>query len=196
MGKVFRAFKFIKYLLNIFVSNLSYRYKLYLLNYTKKGLLIEENVKIIRLDKFSVGDNVIIHSGCTIYCCGAAPEYRTNGKIRIGDNVELGWGCVLHGGGADIVLESDSTLGPCVIILSESSNHIDPNTLIRLQRKRMGNVTIRKGAFIGAGSIILPGVTIGEGAVVGAGSVVTKDIPDFSICVGVPAKQLNSRKQL
>lgn len=49
-------------------------------------------------------------------------------------------------------------------------------------------VHIGRGAHIGMGSILLPGVTIGEGAVVGAGAVVTKDIPPYSIAVGVPAK--------
>lgn len=51
-----------------------------------------------------------------------------------------------------------------------------------------GKVIIKDGAHIGIGSIIMPGVTIGEGAIVGAGSVVTKDIPAYSIAVGVPAK--------
>ena len=49
-------------------------------------------------------------------------------------------------------------------------------------------VTINEGAYIGMCSVILPGVCIGKGAVVGAGSVVTKDIPDYTIAVGVPAK--------
>lgn len=45
-------------------------------------------------------------------------------------------------------------------------------------------------AWIGAGSIILPGVTIGEGAVVGAGAVVTKDVPPYTVVVGVPARPI------
>ena len=49
-------------------------------------------------------------------------------------------------------------------------------------------VTIKDKAWIGFNSIILKGVTIGEGSIVGAGSVVTKDIPDWSIVGGNPAK--------
>ena len=49
-------------------------------------------------------------------------------------------------------------------------------------------ITIKDGAHIGIGSIIMPGVTIGKGAVIGAGSVVTRDIPDYCIAVGAPAK--------
>lgn len=49
-------------------------------------------------------------------------------------------------------------------------------------------IVIKDGAHIGIGSIIMPGVTIGEGAVIGAGAVVTKDIPDYCLAVGIPAK--------
>lgn len=49
-------------------------------------------------------------------------------------------------------------------------------------------ILIKDGAHIGIGSIIMPGVTIGRGAVIGAGAVVTKDVPDYSLAVGVPAK--------
>lgn len=49
-------------------------------------------------------------------------------------------------------------------------------------------VTLKKGCVVGIGSIVLPGVTIGEGSIIGAGSLVTKDIPDWCIAVGNPAK--------
>ncbi|PKL88791.1 MAG: acyltransferase [Ignavibacteriae bacterium HGW-Ignavibacteriae-2] len=51
-----------------------------------------------------------------------------------------------------------------------------------------GKVIIKDGAHIGLGAIIMPGVIIGEGAVIGAGAVVTKDIPPYTLAVGVPAK--------
>ena len=51
-----------------------------------------------------------------------------------------------------------------------------------------GRVTIKKNAWIGMNVTICPGVTIGEYAVVGAGAVVTKDVPDYGVAVGTPAK--------
>ncbi len=51
-----------------------------------------------------------------------------------------------------------------------------------------GKVIIKKNAWIGMGATICPGVTIGEYAVVGAGAVVTKDVPDYAVVGGVPAK--------
>lgn len=53
---------------------------------------------------------------------------------------------------------------------------------------KVGKVIVKDGAHIGFGAIIMPGVTIGEGAVIGAGAVVTKNIPAYSVAVGVPAK--------
>lgn len=53
-------------------------------------------------------------------------------------------------------------------------------------------VTIRRGAQIGMGTIIMPGVTIGEGAIVGAHAVVSKDIPAWTVAVGNPAKVIKN----
>ncbi len=53
-------------------------------------------------------------------------------------------------------------------------------------------VVIEDGAHIGIGAIIMPGVTIGKGAVIGAGSLVTKDIPAYSVAVGIPAKVIKT----
>lgn len=57
---------------------------------------------------------------------------------------------------------------------------------------KVGKVIIKDGAHIGIGAIILPGVTIGTGSIIGAGSVVTKDIPDYCIAVGTPAKVIKN----
>jgi acetyltransferase-like isoleucine patch superfamily enzyme len=55
-------------------------------------------------------------------------------------------------------------------------------------------IRIKEGAFIGIGTIIMPGVTVGKGAVVGAGSVVTKDVPDYCVVTGVPATVIKKLK--
>ena len=55
------------------------------------------------------------------------------------------------------------------------------------------NVSIGHDVWIGANAIIKPGLKIGNGAIIGAGAVVTKDVPAYAICVGVPAKILNFR---
>jgi acetyltransferase-like isoleucine patch superfamily enzyme len=62
----------------------------------------------------------------------------------------------------------------------------------RIYPTQQSPVLIKKGAYIGAGAILLQGVSIGKLSVVGAGAVVTKDVPDFSLVVGVPAKVIRS----
>ncbi len=62
------------------------------------------------------------------------------------------------------------------------------------KRKQTYNkVVIKNDVWIGANSVIMPGVTIGNGAIIGAGSVVTKDVPDYAIVGGVPAKLIKYR---
>ena len=56
-------------------------------------------------------------------------------------------------------------------------------------------VIIKDGAHVGVGAIIMPGVIIGKGAVIGAGAVVTKEIPDYSVAVGAPAKVIKTFKK-
>jgi phosphonate metabolism protein (transferase hexapeptide repeat family) len=54
--------------------------------------------------------------------------------------------------------------------------------------RRSHKVTIGNDVWIGHGAILLPGVSVGNGAVIGAGAVVTKDVPDFAIVIGTPAR--------
>jgi phosphonate metabolism protein (transferase hexapeptide repeat family) len=59
--------------------------------------------------------------------------------------------------------------------------------------RRAHNVTIGNDVWIGHGAVILPGVRIGTGAAIGAGAVVSKNIPDFAVAVGVPARAIRYR---
>lgn len=61
------------------------------------------------------------------------------------------------------------------------------------RKQKLVKVVIKNDVWIGAHSIIMPGVTIGNGAIVGAGAVVTKNVPDYAIVAGVPAKVIKYR---
>ena len=69
---------------------------------------------------------------------------------------------------------------------------VDEDNLVRIKYE---NLTVKIGhdVWIGLGAMVMPGVTIGSGAIVGAGAIVTKDIPPYSVAVGVPAKVVKYR---
>lgn len=107
---------------------------------------------------------------------GAALE-----KLKIGKNVIV-VGNLLAMARGGITLEDDVMIAANVQLIS--NNH-DPYERAVLPCKP---VLIKKGAWIGAGATILPGVCVGRYAIVGAASVVTKDVPDYAVAVGNPAR--------
>lgn len=115
------------------------------------------------------------------------------GQVTIGQNTFLGDHVVIYGhGGVQIGSNTLIAMHTCII----SSNHTVPgkDILIRSQPDILLPVKIGNDVWIGAGAKILGGVTIGDGCVVGAGAVVTKDLPPYSIAIGVPAKVTGIRE--
>lgn len=110
------------------------------------------------------------------------------GGISIGHDSLIGTNCFLDGR-APLIIGNHSSLASEVMIYNDEHNVHSSNF-----ENSFGAVTIKDYVFIGPRAIILPGVTIGMGAVVAAGAVVTKDIPDFEIWGGIPAKKISDRK--
>ena len=102
-------------------------------------------------------------------------------EVTIGKNVVVMNGCLMMSAGT-ITIEDDVRIAANTQLIS--NNH-DPYNRDVITCKP---VHICKGAWVGAGSTILPGVTVGKYAIVGAASVVTKDVPDYAVAVGNPAK--------
>ena len=102
-------------------------------------------------------------------------------NVKIGKSVYIMNGVLLMASGG-IIIEDYALIAAHAKIIS---NDHDPyyRPIITCQP-----VIIKEGAWIGAGAAIMKGVTIGKYAIVGANSVVTKDVPDYAIVVGVPAK--------
>lgn len=108
-------------------------------------------------------------------------------KIKIGDNVLIHFDTFIDGRG-EVEIGNNIDISFGVKIFSEQHD-IDSNDYATVAKK----VTIKSNAVIGSYSTILPGVTIGEGAVVAAGSIVTKDVPDYEVYGGNPAKYIKKR---
>ena len=82
------------------------------------------------------------------------------------------------------------------VTIVTSNHNIDKNQPIIKQTWRTANnfVTIGDDVWVGANSVILPGTTIHNGAVIAAGSIVTKDVPEYAIVAGNPAKVIKYRE--
>jgi acetyltransferase-like isoleucine patch superfamily enzyme len=114
-------------------------------------------------------------------------------KIEIGNRVVIRPGCMLFGdsnsGRTSIVIEDDVMMGSGVHIYI-NNHRFDRNDIPIIDQGHYPPepVVLRKGCWIGANSIILPGVEIGENTVVGAGSIVTKSFPKGVVIAGNPAR--------
>ena len=101
-------------------------------------------------------------------------------NVKIGDNCKLQNFATLYDG---VTIGNDVFIGPHVCF----TNDIFPRTSIWTD-DRLVKTLVKDGASIGANATIIAGVTIGNNAMVGAGSVVTKNVPDYALVVGNPAK--------
>ena len=103
-------------------------------------------------------------------------------RVKLGKGVFINHSAIFSASGG-IEFEDGVQLAPGVKIATINHDFNERHT-----KYTYGKVTIKKNAWIGMGATICPGVTIGKYAVIGAGSVVTKDIPDYGVAVGCPAK--------
>lgn len=142
---------------------------------------IDENVKI--------GKNTKIWHFCHILKNTVIGENVTIGQnVMIGPDVKVGNNCKIQNNVSiykGVELEDDVFCGPSCVF----TNVYNPRAFIE-RKNEFRKTLVKKGATIGANATIVCGVTIGKYAFIGAGAVVTKDVPDYSLVVGVPAKQI------
>lgn len=150
------------------------------------GVFVERNVEFMRYpSNIRLGTQVIVKEGARI--CSAQP----NAPIKIGDWTSVGQHTFVFAS-AGITIGSSCLIAPfCYIV--DSNHGIVRSKLIREQLMVSYPIVIEDDVWLGCGTRILRGVTIRRGAVVAAGSVVLEDIPEYSIAQGVPAKIVGQR---
>jgi UDP-2-acetamido-3-amino-2,3-dideoxy-glucuronate N-acetyltransferase len=111
--------------------------------------------------------------------CNICDRCFVENEVVLGDRVTVKCGVSLYDG---LTLEDDVFVGPGVIF----SNDPRPRSRHRLEAYPATRVC--RGASLGAGAILLPGVTVGRFAMVGAGALVTRDVADFALVFGSPAR--------
>ena len=155
----------------------------------------------------AIGDGTVISTGAIVFAgssiganCIVGDQACIRERVTMAANCILGRGSLIEndttvGAGTRIqaeayitaysTLEEDVFIAPCVVTTND-------NFMGRTEQRRslMKGPTIRRGARVGGGAILLPGIEIGEEAFIGAGAVVTKDVPPRKLVVGSPARVL------
>lgn len=118
-------------------------------------------------------------------------SFLASGKeIEIGNRSGIGINCRIAG---PLSIGDDVMMAPNVTIVTQNHKISDLNVPMRLQTAPKQKVTIEDDVWIGTNAVIMPGVTIGKGSVIGASAVVTKDVPEYAIVGGIPAKVIKYR---
>ncbi len=174
-----------------------------------RALYIEAGVELLGANYIEIGDEVAIlrdvrlnavtpHSkirlGCGVSLERGVDIIAGNCHIEIGELTSLGpYTCIA--GSGDIKIGKGCLISSHVGIYSNNHNFADPTRYICAQGITSEGIVIEDDCWLGTGVKVLDGVTIGRGSVIGAGAVVTKDIPPYSVAVGVPAKVMAHRDE-
>ena len=140
----------------------------------EEGAQIGQGTKIwhfCHVMKATIGEN-----------CSFGQNVFVADEVEIGNNVKVQNNVSIYTG---VICEDDVFLGPSMVL----TNVINPRSGVN-RRGDYSNTRIKKGASIGANATVVCGNTIGRYAFIGAGAVITKDVPDYALMVGNPAKQI------
>lgn len=115
-------------------------------------------------------------------------QFKHRQNIRIGHHVRIGPGVII-GAHAPVVLEDYVRISQYAMLETAGLDLDQPLPYPHVSKP----ITLKRGAWIGAGAMVLGGVTVGEGAVIAAGVIVTRDVPPGAIVVGAASRELPRR---
>lgn len=153
-----------------------------------RGLVIEEGVTLRGTENITIGDEVILMRGSSIYA-----ERAT---CTIGPRSALGIHSMIDANdGGEIVLGNEVIIATGCVLRASGHRFDDLDKAVRYQGHVGGRIVLGDDIWIGANAVVLPDVSVGAHAIIGAGAVVTKDVPPYAIVGGVPARVIGSRKK-
>jgi carbonic anhydrase/acetyltransferase-like protein (isoleucine patch superfamily) len=122
-----------------------------------------------------------------------APTATVMGWVEVGAGASIWYGAVVRGDVEKIMIGAGSNIQDGAIL------HGDPGKLTVLEewvtvghRAVVHGAYIERGCLVGIGAVVMDGVRVGTGSTIGAGAIVTKDVPPYTLVVGIPAKPLRS----
>ncbi len=169
----------------------------------RKNVIVYPHVEMPNKGVVCEGNNVIIHANVRLECSEQSLIRISNnveifdhsviqslgGEISIGQNVIIGEYTTIQAQ-ASVIIEDDVLLASKIQIISNCHVYEDIRIPIKYQQNISKPIIIKKGAWIGINTTLLSGVTIGRNSVIGAGSVVNRDVPDYTVVGGTPARVL------
>lgn len=155
------------------------------------NVLISRSAMIYSPHMITLGSNVRIDDFCVISGWGG---------ITIGNYIHISCASLLYGGGSIIINDFCSVSSRCAIYSQSDdftgetpANPMIPDHIFR--NVTTAPVILEKHVLIGTGSTLLPGVTLRQGVAVGAHSLVTKDLEEWTVYAGIPARPLHERSK-
>jgi len=153
------------------------------------GLGVAQGAKVRGAANVSIGSDVQLGPMCQVLADGGEGE-----RIVLGDRVSVNSNVMINADmGGVIEIGSDVLVGPNVVFRASGHAFSDRDRTIRDQGHRAGRIIVGDDVWIGANVVLLSDVTIAHGAVIAAGAVVTKDVGEYAIVAGVPAKRIGTR---
>lgn len=155
-----------------------------------RSVLVSRDARIYGAENVSLGDHCRIDDFSIV----SAAE-----PVNLGRNVHIATYCALFGRHG-ITMADFSGLSSRVTIYTASDDYsgrtlTNPTVPDQYKAVNSGPVVLGRHVIIGAGSVILPGVTIGDGSAVGTLSLVSRDISEWTVAVGVPARPVKERSK-
>lgn len=136
----------------------------------------------------SIGANAIRKEKAKLFSKALFPTHVHQSAV-VYPSSQIGRGCVLL---PNAVIDAECRIGDfCIVNNNATVSHqtlLGDFVHVAIHVAIAGGVVVGEGTLVGAGAIILPEITIGKWAVIGAGAVVTKDVPDYAVVFGNPAK--------
>ena len=175
-----------------------------------RGVVIGRNVTIRHPHKITIGDGAVVDEGVVLDAKGnesTGIRIASNvilsrntvlsckgGSITIGDSSNFAIGCVVHAGG-DVVLGKYCLLAAGCYLVGVGNHGFERTDIPMMAQHTVSRgVTLEDDVWLGAKVVVLDGILVQRGSVIGACSLVNKNIPPFSVAVGIPANVIRSRR--